>query len=186
MNLRTPNLNAVLVALAGGYFVIAFAFGVASLVGSPVSMIGQSQSVQDPIAALGEAQTAAVDLTALRQRPIFTTSRRSKLEPSAEPGPPSEPGPVGFEDFNVVAIAIDGEMAMATLESSSGESARVKVGSEVRGWVVTNIDKTGVTLASGDEERRIDFRKAASFSPGETIRLGQGTPATEEQQPAQP
>lgn len=181
MTLRTPYLNAVLVTLAGAYVVVAFAFGVASLIGSPVSVPADNRAAQQAIAALGEVEKVPVDFAPLRQRPVFTISRRSKSGEAPAAGPPSGGSPSGVEDFKVVAIAIDGGMAFAALESSAAESVRVKVGSDVRGWVVTNIDKSGVTFVLGDEERRIDLAKPGSVSEGDAIRLGQGTPEQPEE-----
>ena len=185
MTLRTPHLNALIVSLAAGYTFIAVGFGIASFLSSS-SESAMAMRKGDPIETLAMAPRGAADVSVLKNRPLFTMTRRSRsLEPAAEP-PPVEavPQTAGFEDFKVVAVAIvEGKAAMATLESSSGEKARVKIGSDLRGWQVKKIERSGITLESGGEEKRIDVRKPIALNDSETIRVGQGGQQPEQATP---
>jgi hypothetical protein len=175
MTLRTPHLNALIVSVAAGYALIGVAFGVASFLSSPSEPVAQTP-IAETVAALSAPTNAVVDVSELKNRPLFTMTRRAKaLEPAAEPPPVEQiTQEVGFEDFQIIAVAIKGEDAMATLESSSGEKARLKIGSDLRGWVVKAIDRRGVTLESSGEEKRIDVRKPTGMVPDESIQVGEG------------
>jgi hypothetical protein len=174
MTLRTPHLNALIVSVAAGYALVSVVFAVASFISAPSGPAAQTP-IAETVAALNAPTAAVIDVSGLKNRPLFTMSRRAKaLEPAAEPPPVADvQQEVGFEDFQIIAVAIKGSDAMATLESSSGERARLKIGSDLRGWVVKAIDRGGVTLESSGEEKRIDVRKS-TINPDEQIRVGEG------------
>jgi hypothetical protein len=177
MTLRTPHLNALIVSVAVGYALIGTAFGAASLLSSPAEPAPPPPTAE-VVAALSVPGDAVANTATLKNRPIFTMSRRPRaLEPAAEPLPVEEVAQTpGFEDFQVIAVAIKGEEAMATLQSSSGERARLKIGSDLRGWVVKAIDRRGVTLESSGEEKRIDVRKQTSDAASDQVQVGESAP----------
>jgi hypothetical protein len=120
-------------------------------------------------------------LSVTRERPLFAPTRR--------PPPPPPPAPVALRvpaplapPPNVVLLGIvtadDGARAMVRTEGSS-QVTRARLGDEIGGWKVTQIDARHLTLSSDD--RSVSFALFARMNAkSATGRLPTGIP-TEQQ-----
>ena len=110
-------------------------------------------------------------LSATRDRPLFSPSRRPVPPPpppvvhAPEPVPPPPPPSV-----TLVGIVLDGEEARAIVRSGMGKKVeRVQIGDDVGGWKVSQIEGRRLVLSLG--ERLATFTlfsdERGKQSPGE-------------------
>jgi len=119
-------------------------------------------------------------LTATRERPVFSPSRRPPAPPAeptpaveAPPPPPAEPEqPL----FTLVGTAT-GETAnvAVVMDQSTRNLVRVKVGETVSGWQLRSIDQRAMTVEKN--ERRVTLTLPAA--PGSAAPDSTGAPEAE-------
>lgn len=131
-------------------------------------------SLSNPVAAL-----PLDSLTATRERPLFSPSRR--------PPPPLAPmlasvqsivvKPIDPPSIVLLGIVSEGGQARAVLRTqSSSKVVRARLGDEVASWTVTRIEPRRLTLSHDD--RAVSYALFAG-SPAKNV-AGRTTPATPE------
>jgi hypothetical protein len=92
-------------------------------------------------------------LSATRERPLFSPSRRAPAPP-APPPPRPPPPPPEPPNLTLVGIVMDAEEARAIVQSGSkNEVRRVRVGDDIGGWKVAQIENRRLVL-------KLDSRQA--------------------------
>jgi hypothetical protein len=85
-------------------------------------------------------------LSATRERPLFSPSRRAPAPP-APPPPRPPPPPPEPPNVTLVGIVMDAEEARAIVQSGpTNEVRRVRVGDEIGGWKVAQIESRRLVL----------------------------------------
>jgi len=113
-----------------------------------------------------------------RERPLFSPMRRPPPLPppaaqAAEIPPPPPPAP---PDLALLGIVIDGDDARAVIRAgASDKTVRARIGDEISGWRITQIDGRRIVLSLG--ERSATF---TMFSRGDA---GRGAQTSGEAQP---
>jgi hypothetical protein len=113
------------------------------------------------------ARRSLADFPAMLQRPLFSPSRRkATVEPPPPPPvaqePPKPPAPPAVALIGVIA---DPEGSQALLRSDGDKTLRVRVGDDVRGWRVGQIDAQQLTLTLGDRAVSIALFARKSANP---------------------
>src|SRR5262245_45134330 len=108
----------------------------------------QAQAPATPTAGLASplAVHSLDRLSATRERPLFSPSRRA---PAPPPPPPPRPPPPPPEPPNVtlVGIVMDAGEARAIVQSGpTNEVRRVRIGDEIGGWKVAQIESRRLVL----------------------------------------
>jgi hypothetical protein len=99
--------------------------------------------LDNPVAALSLDQ-----LSATRERPLFSPSRRAPNPPVVfVPPPPLQP-PAAPPNLQLYGTIINADEALAIVFSSStNRAARVRVGDEIGGWRVDKIEERKVVIS---------------------------------------
>ena len=113
-------------------------------------------ALANPVAALSLEQ-----LSATRERPLFSPSRRPPAPPPqvAEAPPPPPAAPPTLTLFGIVG-GPEGARAIVRTQAGS-EVLRLRVGDTVQGWEVSDIARTELVLRLGDRVETV-----ALFAPG--------------------
>ena len=125
-------------------------------------------------------------LSATRERPLFSPSRRAPAPPPAPIiGPPPPPPPPEPPNVTLVGIVMEAEEARAIVRSGPNEVRRVRIGDDIGGWKVAQIEGRRLVL-------KLDSR-VATFSmfsghrnpaPGAARRAAPGAAPRAAPQPA--
>jgi general secretion pathway protein N len=129
----------------------------ACLLSGALAIVTSYASHADDADKLGElANPLAVHsldrLPDTRERPLFSPTRRPRPLPpavvqAAEPPPPPAPPP----DVALLGVVIDGEEARAVIRAGvSNKTVRARIGDEIGGWKITQIDGRQIVLSLGD------------------------------------
>jgi hypothetical protein len=127
-------------------------------------------------------------LSATRERPLFSPTRRPPPPPPPvvhlpEPPPPPPPPP----DVALLGVVMDGDEARAVVRTSpAAKVMRVRIGDDIGGWIVRQIDGRQLVLSLDD---RIEtFTMFAGKSANDPRRVGQEAPSagTQSQSPTPP
>jgi type IV secretory pathway VirB10-like protein len=102
----------------------------------------------------------ASSLSAFRDKPLFTPSRR-RPEPEAAPEPepvveaaPAPPPEAPAPNLKLQGVVIGDEGAVAVLQDlDGGGMQRLRLGDMVSGWLVTDIGDVAVRLTLGEREQ---------------------------------
>jgi len=88
-------------------------------------------------------------LSATRERPLFSPTRRPPpAPPSVAEGPPPPPPPAPPPDVALYGIVMDGEQARAVIRASPADKmTRVSIGDDVGGWKVAQIEGRKLVLS---------------------------------------
>jgi len=97
-------------------------------------------------------------LTATRNRPLFTPSRRPPAPavasvPAAAPQPPSPP-PAVPQHPNLTLIgtvASEGEGVAVFIDTTTRDAVRLRTGEGHSGWVLQSVERRAATLQRGDQ-----------------------------------
>jgi hypothetical protein len=114
-----------------------------------------SQAPATPTAGLASplAVHSLDRLSATRERPLFSPSRRAPAPP-APPPPRPPPPPPEPPNVTLVGIVMDAEEARAIVQSGpKNEVRRVRVGDDIGGWKVAQIENRRLVL-------KLDSRQA--------------------------
>lgn len=132
-----------------------------------------------PLASNGQARTGNPlwgipldQLSATRDRPIFSPSRRPP--PEEAPTPPvaaapdiQEPSGPERPALSLVGTVVNGERGLAIfLESGSNTLLRVRTGADYQGWTLRHVEARSATLQKGGELIVLYF---AQQTPGQSI-----------------
>lgn len=141
---------------------------------------GPSAALDNPVAALSLDQ-----LSATRDRPLFTPSRRapqplivSSVRPPAPPPPPTPPPKIELQG---TILNADDSLAVV-VSSADNQTMRLRLGDEVGGWKVIVIDQRKLVLAH--DERVAEFTMFADKNAANAPNAANTAPA--EQQPPPP
>jgi hypothetical protein len=104
----------------------------------------QSGTVVNPLAGHSLER-----LSTTRARPLFAPGRRPPAPPPPiVAAPPPAPPPVPPPALVVLGIVDDGDVAQAMMRSTSSDKIlRARLGDDVEGWKVTQIDSRSLVLA---------------------------------------
>jgi hypothetical protein len=90
-------------------------------------------------------------LSATRDRPLFSPSRRPVPPPPPSPSPPVEQAPVAVipppPNVTLVGIVMDDDGARALIRSSATKADRVQIGDDIGGWKVSQIEGRRLVLS---------------------------------------
>ena len=97
------------------------------------------------------------ELTATRERPLFTPSRRAPAPAVANAAPPPPPPPPAEKpqeaeplQLSLTGTVAGGDSAMGIfLDKASGTPLRLKVGDKHKGWTLRSVGRRDVVLAKG-------------------------------------
>jgi type II secretory pathway component PulC len=125
-------------------------------------------------------------LSVTRERPVFSPSRRPPPPPPQPivqlPSPPPPPAPPSLTLFGIVLEA--GEARAVVRIAPRGEIVRVRIGEEINGWKVTQIERRQLVLSL--EGRSVTFTLFGGQGPKPPIG-GPASPAVNPpQRPIQP
>jgi len=133
----------------------------------PAASLEDAPSADDPAAGTVAGQDEAD--RAIVAQPIFNRDRLPDPPPRplavAEPQEPLPPEPVAvasdaLDGLVLVGIAISDGGRVALLRREGGEALlRLRPGDKVEDWAVIAVEQAAVVLRSGEEVRRIGFRK---------------------------
>ncbi len=124
-------------------------------------------------------------LSATRERPLFSPTRRPPPPPppvviAPEPPPPPPPPP----DVALFGIVMDGDEAHAVVRAgAAGKIMRVRVGDDIGGWKVAQIE--GRRLVLSRDDRIATFMMFAGNSASGAPQPGPEAPAANAQPPSQ-
>jgi hypothetical protein len=149
------------------------------------------QAPVDPYAVLSNPIVAqSIDsLSATRERPLFSPTRRPPAPPAAAPPPivrradpappPSPPGVV------LLGVVIGADTARAFVRSElPDKTLRVGIGDDVGGWKVSRIERRELVLSLGD--RSATFTILNSAKTAEPPSVGPSSKLVQTQPPLQP
>ncbi|MGB9188202.1 MAG: hypothetical protein ACLQLT_10405 [Methylovirgula sp.] len=141
-----------------------YALFAAALVGAPAARAtGLTTPTQSPPHAIENpaAATSLDQLAATRERPLFAPDRRrptaasvvSHVEPP--PPPPDEPR------LSLFGVVVDTDGPRAVIRSDpAGKTVRVRLGDEVGGWRVTQIEGQQLVMSLGDRSETVMMFKS--------------------------
>jgi hypothetical protein len=124
-------------------------------------------------------------LSATRERPLFSPTRRPPAPPppvvqAPEPPPPPPPPP----DVALFGIVMDGDEAQAVVRAGpAAKIMRVRVGDDIGGWKVAQIDGRRLILSLDD--RIATFLMFAGNSANGKPRTDQESQSADKQSPSQ-
>jgi len=123
-----------------------------SLAAAPASAGDEAPSGPVEAAVSPLAAQKLERLSATRERPLFSPTRRPPPPPPTVvqgPSPPPPPSPP--PDVALLGIVMDGEQARAVIRASPAEKmTRVTIGDDVGGWKVAQIEGRKLVLLSLD------------------------------------
>ncbi|WP_240535680.1 hypothetical protein [Bradyrhizobium sp. STM 3809] len=102
-------------------------------------------------------------LSATRERPIFSPSRRP---PPIEAPPPAiadapvvpEPSPPERPQLTLVGTVVNGDRGLAIfLDPGSSTPLRIRAGADYQGWTLRRVEARSVTLQKGDDVAVLNF-----------------------------
>jgi len=155
---------------------------------SSPAQAGEGKSI-DPSALAGEvalpsplAAQSLDRLSATRARPLFSPTRRPPAPPPPVVVAPEPPPPP--PDVALFGIVMDGDGAQAVVRAGPADKiVRVRVGDDIGGWKVAQIDGRRLILSLDD--RIATFLMFAGNSANGAPRTGPEAPAANTQSPGQ-
>jgi general secretion pathway protein N len=115
-------------------------------------------------------------LTATRDRPLFSASRRPPIvaDPIVAPPPQKQgdpaPPPPEQPSFTLVGTIVSPKASVAVLQGSNPDAiSRLRVGEENDGWRVRGIDLRSIVVEKGAQSVKLDLPRpdgAAAVPPG--------------------
>jgi outer membrane biosynthesis protein TonB len=177
---------------------------VRSIAGATIASLAMILACAAEDAPPGEVQAQAATtplasqpldgLSATRERPLFSPTRRPPPPPPViVTGPPPPPPPPPPPDVALFGIVMDGENARAIIRASpGGKVTRVGIGDDVGGWKVAQIDGRKLVLML--DERLVTFvmftsKNANSARSGPALQAMDNKPqdaATQKPEPPNP
>ncbi len=126
-------------------------------------------------------------LAATRERPLFSPTRRPVPPPPVvarvDPPPPPPPPPPEPPSLSLFGIVVDGEGARAVVRASSSDKVvRLRIGDEIGGWQVTQIERQRLvvslnersatfTLFNGENANQLAGGDPVYRPPGRTVQV---------------
>ena len=96
------------------------------------------------------------DLTATRERPLFSPDRTAPAAAPPEPEPEPDPGEAEALPVRLAGVVANGELRIALLEdAASSEIVRLSPGQAIADWVLVEIEPRAVLLRHGEQELRV-------------------------------
>jgi hypothetical protein len=116
---------------------------------SPASAADDPPLGQGEVAASPLAGQKLERLSATRERPLFSPTRRPPpAPPTILQGPPPPPPPPPPPDVALLGVVMDGEQARAVIRASPADKmTRVTIGDDVGGWKVAQIEGRKLVLS---------------------------------------
>jgi general secretion pathway protein N len=131
-------------------------------------------ALANPVAALSLEQ-----LSATRERPLFSPARRIPTAPEPAPPPPpvavAPPAPAPAPTLALFGIVADEDGARAIVRTgTSNDILRLRVGDVVESWTVAEIGRTEVVLRLGERSETVglfatDSRKVPARAPAKVV-----------------
>lgn len=134
-------------------------------------------------------------LSATRERPIFSPSRRPPPDAQASEPPPEEPevpssesAPEGPPDLRLVGTVTGPDQGFALFqEAQSDHVFRLRTGEEHEGWTLQSVQARGVTLSKDGVDATLTLperEEGATLHDGEPAADSPSEPADAEEPPA--
>jgi general secretion pathway protein N len=123
--------------------------------------------VQGPPPASPLAAHPLDRLSATRERPLFSPGRRPPAPPpapivAASPPPPPPPPP----KLVLFGIVMDADEARAVVGGMGGKPRRVRIGDDIEGWKVTQIEERQLVLSLDDRSATFTLFSGQGAGPG--------------------
>jgi hypothetical protein len=126
-------------------------------------------------------------LSATREHPLFSPSRRAPQLVTASARPPPAPPPAQPPNIELHGTIINAEDAFAIIFSSAeNRTTRVRVGDEIAGWKVSAIDERKMVLSLKErtsEYTIFDNKNASASAPGQGQQHNPTAPAPSRPRP---
>jgi len=134
-------------------------------------------------------------LSATRERPLFSPTRRPPpAPPTIVEGPPPPPPPPAAPPVALLGVVMDGENARAIIRPSPAEKmTRVGIGDDVGGWKVAQIEGRRLVLSLGERLATFEMfsgkatkgeQQTDQVVPAPTLQLTDTTPQQQTQSPS--
>ena len=145
-------------------------------------------SAAPPAAANGNplAAIAIQSLSATRERPLFTPSRRPPAPPVvaapvvAAPAPAPVEAPPETPPFKLIGTIVGGEESIAIFfNPATNATTRVHAGKEEAGWKVVAVNARAATLEKASQSVTLDLPKPGEASSAPAISAVPGLPTPE-------
>jgi hypothetical protein len=109
-------------------------------------------------------------LSATRERPLFSPTRRSTPPAQVVDQAPANNEPVAVPSLKLFGIVRDGDGPRALVARSSKTLERLRIGDEIDGWSVTEINRLNLVLSRGDRSENVVLFSNQSKSSSEPTR----------------
>ncbi|GLK54003.1 hypothetical protein JOD31_001170 [Methylopila capsulata] len=163
----TPILRAALTALLAAALPVLPIGAAAQETAEDKPAPPAAEAALNPLNALG-----ADSLSAFRDRPLFTPSRRApqppaavQAEPEPEPETATAPPPAPQPNLRLAGVIEGPDETVAVVEDmGSNTVSQLRLGDMLDGWLVTAIDSASLRLTLGEQEgeyRLFDPNQAA-------------------------
>jgi hypothetical protein len=170
-----------------------FAFGPGSACATDATTQAQARPENQPPAqaeaALANplAMQPLESLSVTRDRPLFSSNRRRPPPPPVAPPPQPAPPPPP-PNLALVAIVLDASQAIAAVRSGPTEFTRLRIGDEVGGWKVSQIEGRKVVLSLDGRFATFTLFSQPSQAAGQALPnpLPQNQPQQNQLQPGAP
>ena len=134
----------------------------------PVAMAGEPAAITEPEAPKNnstKAEKTINDYTTITTRPLFHSNRKPvNNKPVA--AVPEKATPRGSPDFKLIAVTIDGELAVALLRLKNNTVKRVHSGSIIDGWRIKEIRRKSIVVTDRKKDWIITMAKHTGGVPG--------------------
>jgi hypothetical protein len=108
------------------------------------------------------------ELSATRDRPLFSDSRRPPVIPVAPPPPKQEappPPPPEQPSFTLTGTIVSKEASVASLRGSNNDAISLRLGGENNGWQVRGIGLRSIVLEKGAQSVELNLPKPDGAPP---------------------
>jgi hypothetical protein len=171
------------------------AAGVICLALLPAGAADDQSPGEIPTAATPLAEQPLERLSATRERPLFSPTRRPPpTSPTIVEGPPPPPPPPAPPAVALLGVVMDGESARAIIRPSPAEKmTRVGIGDDVGGWKVAQIEARRLVLSLGERLATFEMfsgkatkaeQQTDSVAPTPTVQLTDTNPLQQIQTPS--
>ena len=116
----------------------------------------------EPVNSAGTAAKTMGDYATITSRPLFHANRKPVASrPAAATTTRKEEVP-GTPDFKLIAVIIDGDIAVSLLRLKNGTVKRAHSGSIIDGWRIKEIRRKSIVVANKEKDWIVAMEKYGS------------------------